>query len=81
MFTKMNFFVQIHVQFYLIKTSISCSSCHSHSTKLTSEANRKQANLDKPAKLYAPVTRTNPVKLKLELQEHRQIFRRTYWFC
>ena len=51
--------------------STSCSSCHSHCIKLTSEANRKQANLDKPAKLYAPVTRTNPVKLKLALQKHR----------
>ena len=51
--------------------STSCSSCHSHCIKLTSEANRKQANLDKPAKLYAPVTHTNPVKLKLALQEHR----------
>ena len=68
----MNSFVQIHVQFYLIKTSqLSCSSCHSHCIKLTSEANRKQANLDKPAKLYAPVTHTNPVRLKLALQEHR----------
>ena len=35
--------------------STSCSSCHSHCIKLTSEANRKQANLDKPAKLYDPV--------------------------
>ena len=38
---------------------------------MTSEANRKKANLDQPVKLYAPVTRTNPVKLKLALQEHR----------
>ena len=51
--------------------STSCSSCHSHCIKMTSEANRKQANLDKPAKLYAPVTHTNPVRLKLALQEHR----------
>ena len=51
--------------------STSCPSCHSHCIKVISEANRKQANLDKPAKLYAPVTRTNPVRLKLALQEHR----------
>ena len=38
---------------------------------MTSEANRKQGNVAKPAKLYAPVTRSNPVKLKLALQEHR----------
>ena len=51
--------------------STSCSACHSHCIKLTSEANRKNANLDQPAKLYAPVTRTNPVQLKLTLQEYR----------
>ena len=51
--------------------STSCSACHSHCIKLTSEANRKKANLDQPAKLYAPVTRTNPVKLKFALQKHR----------
>ena len=51
--------------------STSCSACHSHCIKLTSEANRKKANIDQPAKLYAPVTRTNPVRLKLALQEHR----------
>ena len=57
----MNFFVRIHVQFYLIKTSQLhvCSSCHSYCIRLTSEANRKQANFDKPAKLYVPVTRAH----------------------
>ena len=44
--------------------STSYSSCHSHCIKLTSEANRKKANLDQAAK-YGPVTRTKPVKLKL----------------
>ena len=51
--------------------STSCSACHSLCIKLTPEANRKKANLDQPAKLYAPVTRINPVKLKLALHEHR----------
>ena len=50
--------------------STSCSACHSHCIKLTSEPNGKKVNIDQPAKLYAPVTRTNPVKLKLALQEH-----------
>ena len=32
--------------------SSSCSACHSHCIKLTSEANRKKSNLDQPSKLY-----------------------------
>ena len=46
-----------------------CRNCKSLNVRVTSEINRKKANLEAPVKLKAPIKFTSSEKIKLTLQD------------
>ena len=51
--------------------NISCQECISDDKKSTYKINLKSKNVSEPASKYAPVTKTNPNRLRLTIQEQR----------
>ena len=51
--------------------STTCKNCQKQNVIVNSEINRKQANLQIPGKLNAPIKFTSPEIVKLTIQHHR----------
>ena len=61
--------------------TISCQECISDDKKSTYKINLKRKNLSEPASKYAPVTKTNPNRLRLTIQEERQTIQKQLLKC
>ena len=52
-----------------------CKNCQKQNVIVNSEINRKEANLQIPAKLNAPIKFASPERVKLAIQHHRLKFK------
>ena len=56
---------------YVSSCESTCKNCQKQNVIVNSEINHKQANLQIPAKLNAPIKFTSPGRVKLTIQHHR----------